>query len=125
MLTKYVDKKSAKANKRSARCLMTNEARVLKEMREEAKLSMKKAGALVGKSDSYIAHIETGRMEVPEGEKLQRLLDIYSGIKIKSFYEKVREYKKTATPRDELMELVEKMAEEKILTVLNIVKNIF
>lgn len=125
MLTKYVDKKSAKLNKRSSRCILTNEARVLKEMRIEAGLSMKKAGDLIGKSDSYIAHIETGRMDLPEGEKLQRLLDIYSGIKIKSFYEKVREYKKMITARDELVELVGRMTEEKILTVLNIVKNMF
>ncbi len=125
MLTKCVDKKSAKLSKRSSRCLLTNEARVLKEMRIEAGLSMKKAGGMLGKSDSYIAHIETGRMDLPEGGKLQRLLDIYSGIKIKSFNEKVREYKKKTTPRDELVELVGKMAEDKILTVLNIVKNIF
>ena len=125
MLSKRVDKKSAKANKRSARCIMTNEARVLKQMREEANLSMKKAGALVGKSDSYIAHIETGRMDLPEGEKLQQLLDIYSGIKIKSFYEKVRDYKNNITPREELIEMLERTSDEKILLIFNIVKTIF
>ncbi len=49
---------------------MTREAMVLKQMRVGCGLSMKKAGELMGKSDSYIAHLETGRMDIPKGEKL-------------------------------------------------------
>ena len=71
---------------------MTREAMVLKQMRVGCGLSMKKAGELMGKSDSYIAHLETGRMDIPKGEKLDRILAAYGGIKQKSFYERVRSY---------------------------------
>jgi predicted transcriptional regulator len=124
MLTKYVDKKSAKMKKRSSRIVMSNEARVLKDMRIEAGLSMRKAGALVDRSDSYIAHIETGRIDPPVGDKLQRLLDVYSGIKVKSFYERCREYKKRITPREELREIVERVSTENIISLLNVAKSL-
>lgn len=65
---------------------------VLKQMRLSSGLSMKKAGDLMGKSDSYIAHLETGRMDIPKGDKLDRILAAYGGIKQKSFYERVRSF---------------------------------
>ncbi len=62
---------------------------------------MKKAGTLMGKSDSYIAHLETGRMDLPSGEKLDRLLMAYGGIKQESFFEKVRNFQ--ARPNDKTL----------------------
>ena len=72
---------------------------------------MRKAGALIGLSDSYIAHIETGRMDPPKGAKLDRLLAIYGDIKQKSFYERVRNFKVTLTAKDQLLEMVQRMSE--------------
>lgn len=103
---------------------MTNEARVLKDLRVEAGLSMRKAGALIGKSDSYIAHLETGRMDMPAGESLERLLNIYGGMKSKSFYERVRKYKQSLTPKDELRELLERGSDEQLRTLLTVAKGI-
>ena len=111
-------------DKRSSRIIMTNEARVLKDLRVEAKLSMRKAGALIGKSDSYIAHLETGRMDIPTEESLERLLNIYGGMKVKSFYERVRKYKQSLTPKDELRELLERGTDEQLRTLLTVAKGI-
>ncbi len=69
-------------HKRSSRIILTTEALVLKQMRLALGLSMKKAGALMGKPDSYIAHLETDRMDLPRGEKLDRLLMTYGRIKL-------------------------------------------
>lgn len=80
-------------DKRSARIIMTNEARVLREMRIAKGLSMRKAGQEIGVSDSYIAHVETGRMAPPRSIKLIRFLDAYGGIKVKSFYDRVRAFR--------------------------------
>ncbi|MBK8202604.1 MAG: transcriptional regulator [Bdellovibrionales bacterium] len=103
---------------------MTNEARVLKDLRVQHGLSMRKAGELIGLSDSYIAHIETGRMDAPKGAKLDRLLAIYGGIKQKSYYERVRDYRGKVTERDELMELATRANEAQISTILAIAKGI-
>lgn len=118
MLTKYVDKNTAKKKRRSSRLIMTNEARVLKELRLSHGLSMRKAGELIGVSDSYIAHIETGRMDPPKGTKLDLLLSINGGIKQKTFYEYVRNYNRTVTPRDELKELIHRASKDQIQMIL-------
>lgn len=108
--------------KRSSRIIMTNEARVLKELRRQHGLSMRKAGEMLGLSDSYIAHIETGRMDPPKGDKLDRLLGIYGGIKQKSFYERVRNYAEIVTPQMELMETVGRLSEEETKMALVLLK---
>lgn len=129
MLTKCVDNSSEKTAdpygpRRSDRIIMTNEARVLKAMRMAAGLSMRKAGSLIGRSDSYIAHLETGRMDPPTESKLEQLLAIYGGIKSKSFYEKVRNYKERIGPKDELLELISHMNDNTVKMVLAITKNL-
>lgn len=108
--------------KRSARVIMTNEARVLKALRIEAQLSMRQAGALLGKSDSYIAHIETGRMDAPSGAKLDQFLGAYGGMKQKSFYERVRKHAVSKTVKEELFELVDRGRDEHLSTLLLIAK---
>lgn len=100
--------------KRSARILLTNEARVLKELRSQCGLSMRQAGKLINRSDSYIAHIETGRMDSPRGARLDRLLAVYGGMKQKSFFERVRNYEKKVTPRMEIDGLLDRLTDEKI-----------
>ena len=124
MLTKYVDKITANKKRRSSRAIMTNEARVLKELRLSQGFSMRKAAELIGLSDSYIAHIETGRMDPPTGTKLDRLLKIYGNLKQKTFYEYVRSFKKKTTHREELQEIIDRMKEDKITVVLNIVRGL-
>lgn len=111
-------------NRRSARIVITNEARVLKELRIQHGLSMRQAGSLIGRSDSYIAHIETGRMDMPQGCKLDRLLAIYGDIKQKSFFERVRQYQLSLSPKDELLEAIERLSNEKIVTLLAVAKSI-
>lgn len=109
-------------DRRSSRIIMTNEARVLRDLRVASKLSMKRAGELLGKSDSYIAHIETGRMDAPKGPKLDLLLMIYGGLKQKSFYERVRKYQQTMTQKDELLSLIETASEKQAARILEITK---
>ena len=103
---------------------MTNEARVLKELRLQHGLSMRKAGALLELSDSYIAHIETGRMNVPTGPRLEKLLLIYGGIKEKSFFERVRSFKEKFTVKDQALELVRTLPDQKLITLIAIAKSL-
>lgn len=110
--------------KRSEQIRITNEARVLRELRQHHGLSMRSAGARIGLSDSYISHVETGRLGPPIGEKLERLLKVYGNIKAKSFYERVRNYKKQLTPKEELVELVTHLRDEEVATVLAVVKGL-
>lgn len=108
---------------RSGRVIMTNEARVLRELRIQSGLSMRKAGALIGCTDSYISHIENGRSDVPKGDRLDKFLAVYGGIKQKSFYERVRCYKKEVTPSDELISIIQNLTADKIAILLKLAQS--
>ncbi|MBF0299135.1 MAG: helix-turn-helix domain-containing protein [Oligoflexia bacterium] len=105
--------------------IMTNEARVLKQLRKDSGLSMRAAGQKIGLSDSYIAHLENGRIDIPrKAEKLERILSIYGGIKVKIFYERARNFKEKITLKDELYELVSRANDHQTTTLLTIAKSI-
>lgn len=118
-------KKTPGLKGRSGRVIMTNEARVLRQMRIQAGLSMRQAGRLLGCTDSYISHIENGRSDVPKGERLDKFLAAYGGIKQKSFYERVRRFTEEIDPRDELIELIQSLSPEKIKLATQLIRSIF
>jgi len=97
---------------------MTDEARVLKQMRIERGLSMREAGSLMGWSDTYVSHIENGRVDVPEGERLEKMLIAYGGMSKKSFIEKIRRFRIEQTPLDDLNELIPRLTRDQIQAVL-------
>ncbi|MBI2712599.1 MAG: helix-turn-helix domain-containing protein [Bdellovibrio sp.] len=111
--------------RRSAKIILSNEARVLKCLRLEHRLSMRKAAELAGVSDSTVAHIETGRLNPPKGARLERLLRVYGGIKTKSFYERVRIFQSTPpTPHEELTELFNRANAEQIRIMLAVARGL-
>lgn len=112
-----------RTKKRSDRIVMTPAARLLKQLRHERELSMVRAAALVGVSDSYIAHVETGRMDVPKGEKLKRLLNVY-GTQSTTFYERLKDFKDNIGPREELREILQRMREKEVETLLAVAKGL-
>jgi transcriptional regulator with XRE-family HTH domain len=114
---------SYRTKKRSDRIVMTDEARVLKLLRQEAKLSMRKAGNAVGVSDTYIAHLEHGRIDVPTDNKLNRLLKVYR-VRKGTFDERVRNYSLVQQPQDQLQELILRMREGEIKTLLAVAQSI-
>jgi transcriptional regulator with XRE-family HTH domain len=97
---------------------MTDEARVLKQMRVERGLSMRGAGNLMGWSDTYVSHIENGRVDVPEGERLDKILIAYGGITKKSFIEKIRRFRVEQTPLDDLNELIPRLTRDQLQAVI-------
>ena len=101
---------------------MTSEARILREMRLNRRFSMRHAGELVGKSDSYISQIENGRMKPPVGEALNRLLEIYHGPSEEIFYARVRSYREKITEKDEIIELLAKTNPSETTVILKIMK---
>lgn len=114
---------SERNSKRSSRIIEPNEARVLKEMRVSSGLSMKKAGLLIGISDSYVAHVETGHVDPPKSERLVQFLSTYGGIKEKSFNERVRNHQIKVTPKSELLKIIERLDDERVYALLFSARN--
>lgn len=116
--------KAAGQTGRSGLIIMTIEARVLRELRIQSGLSMRKADAVIGCTDSYISHIENGRTDVPSGDRLDKFLAAYGGIKQKSFYERVRRFSETVDPKQELFEIVQNLNVDKIKMAVQFLKTI-
>ena len=98
---------------RSRHVFMTNEARALKKLREAKSLSMKKAGELLGYSDSYISQIENGRENVPIGKKLLKFLTAY-GVDTRVFRKTVRDLEINLSDLDIVQGILPRLRPEKL-----------
>ncbi len=107
---------------RSQKLLITTEARVLKQLREAKGMTMQQAADVIGKSKPYIAHIEGGRLDVPKGDKLMKVLAAYGVSSYKAFYDRVRNFNERVTPRDELLDLAARLPNEKVTVLLGLAK---
>ena len=110
---------------RTNRIIMTDEARVLKKIRENKGLSMREAGKLLGWSSPYISHIENGRVNIPEGERLEKMLTAYGNITRKNFLDKMRVFRKEKEqkPDLELIELLPRLTMEQTETIKALVRH--
>ncbi|OIQ19956.1 MAG: hypothetical protein BM556_05565 [Bacteriovorax sp. MedPE-SWde] len=63
--------------RRTEEIKITNEARLLRQLRLNAGLSIRETGRRLGKSETYIRHIENGRMDVPVKEDVKKILEVY------------------------------------------------
>lgn len=115
-----------RAGKRTNRVIMTDEARVLKKMREDRGYSMRKLGELLSKSDSYISQVENGRMDVPKDEALEHYLTAFGEMNIKSFNERVRRFRmeRNHTDRDELLEIAKRATEAQVRNIVMLARTI-
>lgn len=98
---------------RSRHVVMTNEARALKKLREDKGFSMKKAGQLLGYSDSYISQIENGRENLPTDDKLERFLQVY-GSDVRTFNKVVRDFETNLTDLDAIKEVLDRLSPSKL-----------
>ena len=103
---------------RSAKVLLSAEAKVLKRLRMRHGLSMRKAGDRLGYSDSYISQIENGREDIPKGERLMKFLNLYGGITEKYFKQLCKEWSDEADDMDKLVDLAKKLPSPKLKTLL-------
>ncbi len=69
-------KKTRKKYRRSDDKIITKEAEVLKYLRESRKLSVRKVSNLIDRSDTWVSHIENGRIDL-DPKKILKLINIY------------------------------------------------
>ena len=111
-----------KKGQRSNRCVVTAEARVLKDLRLKKGLSMKALGKKIGCTDSFISHLENGRADLPNGT-LIKILDVYE-IGLKYFNELVREKEQNPDDLDIVMSLVKKLGPQQLTYVRQVVEDV-
>ena len=122
---KKVKEEEQKKKIKQRRCnhkLMTKEASVLKFMRESRSLSMRRAGDLLGVSDSTISHLENGRADL-QPEIVMRLLLNY-GYSYEQFISMSSgKIELPQSLRRECLEIIKRLDEEKLKTVRTILQS--
>lgn len=107
--------------KRSQEKRTTKPARVLRFMRMSKRISMRAAGRMVGLSDSWVSHIEQGRLDLDD-RKISRLIDAYGFSR--------REYETLLNGgevpfnniKDECIALIDQIDDAKLRTVLAVLR---
>ena len=100
--------------RRTEQAILTAEGATLKHLRLKSGLSMREAGLSIGKSDSYISHIETGRLDIPKEEILEKLLGGYGVFNVGDFKKKVFNYKQRSFKKKRITNLIKKLSNEKL-----------
>ena len=118
---KVLEKKFIK-KRRCNHKVMTKEASVLKFMRVSRNLSMRRAGNLLGVSDSTISHLENGRADL-QPEIVTKLLHFY-GYSYEQFISMSSgKIELPQSLRRECLEIIKRLDEEKLKTVRTILQS--
>lgn len=114
--------KLKKKNRRSDVKVMTKEAKVLKFLRESRKLSMRKAGQIIGVSDTFVNHAEHGRIDLTLSIIL-KFLNSYGYEH--SYFQKLVEGKIEIPEShyEECVALLKRMSADKLKTVKTILQS--
>lgn len=111
-----------KKNRRSDVKVMTKEARVLKFLRESRRLSMRKAGSILGTSDAFVNHSEHGRIDLTPSIIL-RFLNAY-GFEYDYFQKLVRgDLDIPENNLEECLQLIKRVSPEKLKTIKAILES--
>ncbi len=111
-----------KKYRRSDDKIITKEAGVLKHLRESRKLSVRKVGKIIEKSDTWVSHAENGRSDL-DPKKILLLLNVY-GYSYESFMELVNGNRAMPTNTyAECVEILKRLDKEKLKTVKAILES--
>ncbi len=114
--------KLKKKNRRSDIKIMTKEAKVLKFLRESRRLSMRRAGHILGTSDAFVSHSEHGRIDLTANIIL-KFLNAYGYEH--DYFKKLVEGKIDLPENhlEECLTLLKRMNPEKLKTVKTILQS--
>jgi len=101
---------------------LTKEARTLRHLRRELGMSMREVAEKMGCSDSLISQIEQGRMDLPKGNFLDRIIKLYGVKNRKRFSEKCIRYGEKFTPQELISEALPKLNKQELSFILNYIE---
>ncbi len=108
--------------RRTSEIKITNEARLLRKIRLDRGISIREAGRRLGKSESFIRHIENGRVDVPKIEGLRKILTVYQ-VSMRQF--NLRKKSEVGLdPYIELKQLLREIPIDKVSVVLSVVRSL-
>jgi|GEM_PF-428503 len=111
-----------KKYRRSDTKVITQEAKVLKFLRESRRLSMRRAGRILGTSDTFVSHCEHGRIDL-NPSIVTKFLHAY-GYDYHHFQKIVLgQIEIPSNLFDECVALLKRMSEDKLKTVKTVLQS--
>ena len=108
--------------RRTSEIKISNEARLLRKIRLDRGISIREASRRLCKSESYLRHVENGRLDVPKKEELKKILSIYQ-VSFRQF--KLRNKSEVELdPYIELKKVIQEIPISKQPLALSILKNL-
>lgn len=108
--------------RRTSEIIQTNEARLMRQIRISSNLSIREVGRRLNCSETYLRHIETGRLDFPKEDKLREILFIY-GISLRQFKKRAKKEIK-ASAKTQIMDILTTISEEELKVVLKVIKGL-
>ena len=109
--------------RRTSEIKITKEALLLREIRVKQGLSIREVGRRLGRSESYIRHIEKGRLDPPMGVALKEILEIYD-VTLRQFNARLKKGEIERHPKSELISIINYLDEANLCTLLKIAKSL-
>jgi transcriptional regulator with XRE-family HTH domain len=109
--------------RRSAEVRQSDECHLLRQLRLESGFSIREVGRRLGKSETYLRHIEKGRSNLPGEDKIKEILLCYS-VSFRQFRKRIDSGQINRDPKEELLELVNYLDIETARTVLKLTKSL-
>lgn len=88
--------------RRSSVVIMTKEARLLRTIRVESGHSIRGLARALGRSETFLRHIEKGRADFPSGTVLKSILKVY-GVSVRQFNLRLKTQNSIRGPKEELI----------------------
>lgn len=108
--------------RRTSEIKISNEARLLRKIRLDRKISIREASRRLGKSESYLRHVENGRLDVPKKDELKKILVIYQ-VSLRQFNLRNKS-EVEIDPYIELKQLIQEIPVDKVPIVLSVVRSL-
>jgi transcriptional regulator with XRE-family HTH domain len=109
--------------RRTSEIKLTKEALLLRELRLGAGLSLRETGRRLDCSESFVRHIEKGRLDFPNEDNLRKILFIYN-VSLRQFKKKIKSEHIKEDPKNEINRILNYLDENRLEMVLKILKGI-
>ena len=108
--------------RRTSEIKISNEARLLRKIRLDRGISIREASRRLGKSESYLRHVENGRLDVPKKDELKKILSVYQ-VSFRQFNLRNKS-EVELDPYIELKQLIQEIPVDKVPIVLSVVRSL-
>jgi transcriptional regulator with XRE-family HTH domain len=107
-------------NRRTSERRETNETKLLRELRIKCDFSIREVARRIEKSETYLRHIENGRLNFPSDYNLKLILEEY-GVTYRQYKQKLLKYTDSIDYKAEILNQLESLSRDRLEVIYNFI----